>query len=72
MQQLHFGDQYGFWRKRLTQKPGMTSEEYSILLQLKLGNSKISNQSGKVAQACFYTVAIPQRQPENANSNFKP
>lgn len=58
------------WRK---QEPGVTSEEYSILLiQLKLGDSKISNQRGKVPQACSYTVAMTQKQPENANSNLKP
>lgn len=49
----------------------MTSEEYSILLiQPKPGDGKISNQRGKVPQACSYTVAAPQRQPENANSNL--
>lgn len=61
-----------FGRRRRRREPGVTSEEYSILLiQPEPGNSKISNQSGKIPQACSYTVAMPQRQPENASPNLK-
>lgn len=61
----------GFWRRRHRQKPWVTSKEYSIDTANAL-HRKISNQRHRVPQACSYTVAMPQRQSENANSNLKP
>lgn len=68
-----------FRRQKHTQEPGVTSEEYSTLfVQLKPGDSQISNQSGKVPPGMFFflsfffhTVAMPQRQPQNASFNSK-
>ena len=51
---------------------GVTSEELSIqLIYARTWWQYISDQKGKAPEACSYTVATPQRQPEHANSNLR-